>query len=720
MNTFFGVIKLSKAASVCRHHIKQAEICKQKFPLQWANMQRLQTPEVDLSDDFSKSEKPGLSRLCFCGELYNAVELADYIKQPEAAHWPPAVLVHELLLAKGADSVAKINGRFLICYADEKTNTIQLFNDQMGIQQVFYYSHKDFILFGSEIKFLLCRPLCPRKIDWVNAFKRPLPFIVGDGERHYNAWFEGIDLMKEASALTVDIARGQVNFHTYWDPCQSGGSVAYNSAGEIMEAYMALLDDAVRIRVQDSDRAFSFLSGGLDSSILCALARQYKPLDTYSIITHTTLLDGATEASARLSQELHFSNTQYSFPYNQVAFDTALWKKRVWNAESPFAHHDSIGKTLLHYAINKYETPTPYVLTGTGSDQLNGGLARWIVTDQDDPASSWNALVDKLREAELSDHLPQQYPALWGARNYLSRDFVQTVSGRSLEKNNWLYYIKSNLHINLFSLLWDENRAAAAHGRSVRYPFLDYRFAEFMANVPARFFSQLFYDKQILRTPAAKYLPDYIVHKPKSPAFLGNYDKRNELFAYLVNHEQHQLVWEALGEPGVEHPVVDKKALLSAIQRLTQNPDPVEWQYLLHIVNLGLLEKLADQDENSLNYERRLEERLERITAINPATLSQCYQHQGVLTESEIWEQTPVFVEGCALVHDPLNGCSYLVKNEVLVYEIEADNAPWKRFISAIDHRQTLRELIEGLQIDFEDIREYFYLCLKENILTTR
>ncbi|MFN0217168.1 MAG: asparagine synthase-related protein [Saprospiraceae bacterium] len=721
MHTIFGIVKWNSSQPVAAAHASCIKVLGQKFAAAFAGKPQSFSAPLDLMGDFEHASAGEQYELFFCGEIFNRPEIAAATGEAEARFPDTAALLLAFFLKRGLDQTAALNGRFSICWVDKRQRRIHLLSDQMGIQQLFYFHHNDFLLFGSEIKFLLQHPLCPRRIDWAHSLKRPVPFVVLDGERHYNAWFQDVFLLKEATDLQIQLPNGKLTPKPYWNPYAGANNSVVRSAEQAMEEYIALLEDAVRIRVQDSDVAASFLSGGLDSSILCVLARKYRPLNTYTAITPNTLLDSSTEIGARLAMELDFNSVQYLVPYNAITIDHELWKKRIWKAESPVVHTDSLVKSLLHDSITRHEKSIPaYMLTGTGSDQMNGGLARWIVADQDDPEKSWQQLSRQLYEEELRGQLPEKHHALWGARHYLTKGFVESISGRNMEDTRWHFYMKSNLHLNLFTLLWDENRAVGARNRSVRYPFLDHRFVPLIAGIPENLHPALFYDKQILRTPATRFLPEYVTHKPKMPAPTGRYDKRMQTYAFMARYEDGLLIREALGEWNEPHPVIDKKALLAEIAQLEIHPDPIAWQYVINVINLGLLEKLAEQDDQSLDCETQLAPYVERIAEWSDRTLHYCKEQQGIITETALLEETVLFAEDCFLVQDVDRQRLFIVKNEVLVYEIEEENPAWEHFLKSIGQRRSTREILEELQLPFEDIREYFYLCIKENILTTQ
>ncbi len=423
MHTFFGIVKTS-GTSALEAHRDCLHLLDRKFPSAFRGGQTFGNDLLDIRGDISRASIHGKSDLYLCGEVYNPGVLA-----PSDGH-PLAQALLTRIESNGLQAtVSALNGRFMICYLDHTSQKVQLLTDHLGVQQVFYHLGEGFLLFGSEIKFLLTHPRCPKEIDWQNAFRRPLPFEVLEGERNYHAWFKEIYLLEESTGLQVDLKTGAWTKHTYWNPHVPTTEPDTRSAQEVMDEYMDLLEDAVRIRVQDGDTAFSLLSGGLDSSIICALAARQKRLETFSVITQATMLEDTSALCSQLARDLQFKNTQFVVPFHRIIFDADLWKKRIWRAESPYNHTDSLTKTLLHDAILRLHPDIAYTLTGTGSDQLNGGLTRWIVNDADTPAESWQHLLGKVVEAEHRHHLPEHLHTLWNTRGFLHRDRIPLLPG---------------------------------------------------------------------------------------------------------------------------------------------------------------------------------------------------------------------------------------------------------------------------------------------------
>jgi len=715
MNNFFCEIPFSGASSQSAA-IGLANVFNQSFPFQSGPCNTHQTPDFFLWGNGQVSRHEGHSALYLVGEIYNLNELGQSTNDENAA-----AQLHTLLLRQGTNAIGQCNGRFFVLYHNIAGQTIEVFNDQMGIQQLYYHQHAGGLIMASELKFLLAHPQCPQRINWRQSIRRSLGFNLVDHCQHQNAWFEGITMLPEASRIRIQPRQGDVQITPYWQPTYR--PEPYGSAEEVMEAYMSLLADAVRVRCRDSTDAWAFLSGGLDSSIICALAAPHHNLHTYSALTQTTYLEQTTEMCFNLAQYLNCQNTQVVMPYHRIALDPLVWKKRLWRSESPGAHTDSITKTLLHSAITDINpegqtTQARYILTGTGSDQLNGGLARWLVDeDEQKPDNNWTNLIGRLDDEALKPTVPPHYATQWGLRHVLHPDYLRDLGGVGETENNWLFYIQNNLYLNQYTLLWDENRAGSSQNRSVRYPFLDYRFMEFIGSIPPKFHAQLFYDKQILRHPAARYLPDYIINKPKAPAQTGDYDNRVQQYKTFVNANNRAVVEELMANNGAIGTVISRQKLQAEVERLETSNDHMAWQYLLHVLNLGVLEKLPQQTENSMRYENVLNEGSMLIRTLDGPTLAQIEAKLDIVTEAQKMTSVIGFKSGSSLVVDRFSNALFLMKGNVMHYEIDEDELAWKAFLLGIDGQKSVSTLLQQTGGAYSDIRVYLDLCLKEGFL---
>ncbi len=714
MRSLLGIIR-----PMTTGHTENDAMCFQKandkFPSSFAGARHADYNCLSISGSFQQYEDAG-TRLLLYGEVYNTSEIAALLSVPPTEN--TAALIHTLVTTKGIDAIKNVNGQFIIFFYDSVQNKVSIVNDHMGVQQLLYHFCDGLLLFGSEVKFLLTHPECPGGIDWESGLKRPQPHTVLGSYKSYNTWFNGIQLMPEGSILEIDLKTGNMSARPYWRPQDTKPSPAdARTAAEVMEEYIALLEDAIKIRMTGDGMTHSLMSGGLDSSAICGLAAKNGPLETFSIINQTTVLEGTTSFCHTMAEELNFKNAQFLVPYHELCFNAALWKQRVWRAESPVNHTDSLTKTMLHYGIRKYAPEVTSLLTGTGSDQLNGGLVHYIVPDAGTGADNWDNFRDAIVDTEYKLQINRDEEQLWQMRKLVNTDYLSQVSGIATEQNAWQVYIDGATHSEAFSLLWDEQRASASHGHITRYPFLDYRIVEFTAAIPPHLHKHLFYDKQILRVPSRAFLPQYIVDKPKKPYELPEYDFRAELFNHLTQDNEQSLFTAAFGDINVPHPVINKKQLYTRILAMREKPEIMELQNIMHIINLALLEQLADKDERALDYESTLETPM-HVKFDDPETaLSFLRKRLGALTTDELIDRPLKFGENCSLLLDTQSNKYYLSKRNNLTYELDDDNADWKKFLMNIDNKSTTRQILEKAGIVYSDVEEFFMISLKEQIL---
>jgi len=717
MNPLLGVLNNPKSAKKTDSYAKCFNDAKHKFPSTFINAGNFISDSLNILGNFQHATE-GDDSVCFYGEIFNRNELAAITSLSSSAN--DASMVLALISAQGLDAVKLINGQFIIIYYQLSQNTVSIISDHIGVQQLLYYCDEDILLFGSEVKLLMTHPHCPKGIDWAAALRRPQPQIALASYKSHGTWFKGINLLPEGSILQIDLVTFEASIKRYWkiqDIVPATNDT--RTAEQVMVQYAALLEDAVKIRMEHIGTTHSLLSGGLDSSAICSLAARNGHIETFSIINQTTLLEDTTSYCTKMAAEMNFENKQFLIPYHRLCFNADLWKQRVWRAESPVNHTDSLTKTLLHYAIKKNNPEVKHLLTGTGSDQMNGGLVGYIAQITDDPNETWENFQNEILDVERKSLIARSEDSLWQCRKFVSREFLAVISGKEIEKNPWMIYVEGCTHAEEFSLLWDEQRASASHGHITRYPFLDYRIAEFIASVPERLHKDLFIDKRILREPSKNFLPEYIVNKPKMPYNLPEYDFRAELYTFLTTDGPSSLFHAAFGDFETPHPVIDKKMLYSRIQEMHKNPEILEWLNIMHIINLGLLEQIAEKNEQDLNYEVLMDVPA-CISFDEPdTTISQLRHNLDILTTDQLLNLPLKFAHNCSFLIDIKSNKYYLSKNNKLLYEVDQEYKHWKKFLMAIDNTQSTQQLLDATEITFADIEEFFTISLKEQILVT-
>lgn len=723
MYQFYGIIDWSFQQHEADHRQSIATIRK-KFPGRSAGFELIQRDHLVLFGTHIKIAKVDAVELFFTGEIYNESE----IQKRAGNQGTIATCLLQLYLNHGESALSGINGTFIIVLLDSASRTCRIINDQMGTMQVVYHDNRDFTLFGSELKYLFCHARCPRAIDWEAALKRPIPFLVVNSERHYDAWFKDIKLLEEGCILEIQNS-GSHSVKPYWDPwlqnTTSNNGTPHESnltADGYVEAYMQILDDAVRLRCSSNGNAFAMFSGGMDSSVIAALARQHCDVKTFSFATPATVRDGATEMCLRLAGDLGVTNTQVVLPFDELVTDGKLWLQHIWSMESPIAHKDAIGKFALHAAISQVQPDARSIMSGTGSDQLNGGLVRWFIENADDESleNNWDRVMEEINTEMLKPVIGHQYDTFWGSRDLLSIDFLATRSRSTISDYPWPDFVRGCLHANHYVLDWDELRAGAWHHRNVSFPFLDHRFVPFILGIPRELHPQLFFDKQILRQGAQNLLPSYLTNKPKAPVKKPGEDKRTNMYKEILSGNDGfvmDILLDAMrsGKVPVDPVKFERKA-----RHLMEEPNQAGYAYLMHIAGLVALDQLPDQDESDLDMTQRVMSRVEIIPSNTASAMDTIRKQLSVLSEDEVLNQPLCFAPDCSLVSDVFSGTYFVVKDNEMVYQLEDDQPEWRIFLNSIDNKRSAAVICKEKGLDIKNFHAFFRISLEEGILLIR
>ncbi|MGH7912091.1 MAG: asparagine synthase (glutamine-hydrolyzing), partial [Candidatus Dormibacteraceae bacterium] len=189
------------------------------------------------------------------------------------------VVLH-LYEERGLELAQPLNGDFAIALWDRRRSRLLLLRDRFGVRPLFWAEHEGRLLFGSEVKALLAAGL-PAELDVAGLLETltqwaPLP---------PRTVFAGVRSVPPGSLLVAD--PDGIFLHRYWEPTYPAAGLPPLGRLELARAteeLEAVLDDATRLRLAADVPVGAYLSGGLDSSLLCALAmRQGADPDTFSI-----------------------------------------------------------------------------------------------------------------------------------------------------------------------------------------------------------------------------------------------------------------------------------------------------------------------------------------------------------------------------------------------------------------------------------------------------
>jgi asparagine synthase (glutamine-hydrolysing) len=518
------------------------------------------------------------------GEVYNHRELAAGLPagtQPRTGSDCEVLL--NLYERHGLDFLDRVRGMFGLILWDRRRGRLILARDRFGIKPLYFHRDGRRIVMASEIKALFADPATPRELDWQRALATPMLTAAPAFDRTpLCTWFEGVESVPAATILCVDLSDGTTREHRYWS--FPGSPAEVRPAAEFIASYRDLLTESIRECATADAEIGLFLSGGVDSGIVAAIAAEQVPeLHTFTVLNASTYRNGDAEHAHRLAGKI-------GVPNHQVVFDPARvpapaeWKRLLWLLETPLCGPEVYYKHELHRYARQARPELRGMLLGAASDEFNGGYSVDLAG-----GGAWPDFM-----ANITTMARRGTPTVlrWWAedeRPLLTDEVLGRCAGRDLgdafgEYARWEYRKIQQYNV------WHEDRTAAGSGIEARVPFLDHRLVELVAAVPASLREQLFWDKHILREAVRGLIPAEIAERPKVPFYYGSgLAHTYRVFLRMLAREDAALVEEALAAPGARE-VVDADALRGTVRELgARRSGDHRVEIALHVINLGLL-----------------------------------------------------------------------------------------------------------------------------------
>ena len=510
-------------------------------------------------------------RCSVAGEIFNYVELKEELaaKGHVFKTLSDSEVVPHLYEEYGINFISKLNGQFAIALWDGDKQELYLIRDRFGILPLFYWHSSEQLVFASEIKAILEFPGVPAELDaraleelfrfWTTV--PPMTMFKGIREvlpGHYLCWKGGC-----------------IEEHEYWTMNfteQRRGTSESKISADIYD----LLEDATRVRLRADKPVGAYVSGGVDSSILTAMAAQQNPqLQTFSIGFRDAGYD-ETEAQNFLIAALGLKNNYVLYDPKEGMQELA---RMVWHAEKPFlrsapaamyflsrtanrtgykavlagegADEFFVGydlfkeaKIRLFWAANKKSQKRPSLLNRLYPDQpfVRSGDNRYLqhffgIGDSSDPFFShrprWNAM-DRLK-IFFSEDLRRASESHFSG---ISRDLPEGY-------DNWhaiskAQYLEASFFLSGYLLSTQGDRMAMAHSVEVRYPYLDHRLVEYCNTLPPSFKMRGLAEKGLLRKAAAGRLslPAAVLQRRKKAFRAPGFSKEIGLVREVLNSTQ--------------------------------------------------------------------------------------------------------------------------------------------------------------------------------------
>lgn len=458
--------------------------------------------------------------IIYNGELYNTEDLRLVLK--EQGFYFNSYSDTEVLLtaymAWGPDCVNHLNGIFAFAIWNEKDESLFLCRDPLGVKPLFYTIIEDTLLFGSELKALLANPLVDPILD-----EKGICEIMGLGPAHSleSGVFKDIYQLPPAHYLLY--TKNNVKKYEYWTLKNSDH---VESEKDTMEHVRTLLLDAINRQLVADVPVCTFLSGGLDSSLISAVAAsEFKkiglPLHTYSIdyegnnqYFKSNEFTPTSDAEWIGKMVETIGSSHHNILLNNNNLLAALENAVEANDMPGMADIDS----SLYLFCKEVRKNATVALSGECADELFGGYP-WYMNSELANLNTfpWSNSV-KERQLLLSKDLSSIDLQSYVASQY--EDAIKKVPGVS-DKPGENDGMKKMFYLNIkwfmITLLTRKDRMSMSNSLEVRVPFADYRLVEYAFNIPQELKFWGGREKGLLRKALTGILPESILWRKKSP-----------------------------------------------------------------------------------------------------------------------------------------------------------------------------------------------------------
>ena len=452
------------------------------------------------------------------GELYNTRELRRELEKN--GHCFRTTSDTEVVLAAwaqwGERSLDRFNGIFAFGVWEQRHRRLWLCRDRMGVKPLFYKLHDNGLLFSSEIKTILAYPTVRPELDAGGIGE---VMLLGPGRTPGSGVFRGISEIEPGCCGVFE--SGKLRLRRYWSLKDREHRETFE---ETAEQVRFLVTDAIKRQMVSDVPIGTFLSGGLDSSLISAVAAgtQQEPLKTFSVgyvnneryFVPGKFQPESDDAYIQLMQTYIGSN-HHRTELEPEELVCAL-KDAVLARDLPgMADVDS---SLLAFC-GRIRKEVKVALSGECADEIFGGYPWYRDPEiRDREGFPW-AQNTKQRMSFLH---PQIASKLNGEA-FVRERYEQTVRESDIlpgvvpQERRTKEMVNLNLRWFMQNLLDRKDRMSMYHGLEVRVPFCDYRIAEYLYGVPWEMKDHRGREKGLLRYAMEGVLPHSVLHRKKSP-----------------------------------------------------------------------------------------------------------------------------------------------------------------------------------------------------------
>lgn len=466
--------------------------------------------------------------LTYAGEVYNFEELRSELRtlgHRFDTRSDTEVVLHGYL-EWGEGFVHRLNGMYAFAIWHIHTRELLLVRDRMGVKPLYYFKTDDGVIFGSEPKAILANPLAKRHVD-ADGLREILQMVKTPGQ----AVFEGMREVRPGELVRV--SEKGLTTRRYW---QLEAREHTDNLDRTIHTTRELLEDIMSRQIVADVPLCSLLSGGLDSSIVTALASKKLRsngdgnIRSFSLdfadhgstfVSNTFNVAPDTPFVRALVERIHSDHEEIVLDSGSMA-DPDLRMKVVRALDLPPAYWGDMWPSLyrLFEEVRKHST---VALSGEAADEVFGGY-RWFHDPEALQENTFGWLTNSTRQFfDGTGLLDRGLLERLDGKQFIRDSYAQAISevpvlpGESSVNRRMREETFVHLTRCMQLMLDRKDRMSMAVGLEVRVPFCDHRLVDYAFNIPWDMKTFDGREKSILRAAARDLLPDAILNRVKNP-----------------------------------------------------------------------------------------------------------------------------------------------------------------------------------------------------------
>ena len=459
--------------------------------------------------------------IVYNGELYNTHEIRTELLQCGhhfQNHSDTEVVLHAYI-QWGSKALEKLNGIFAFAVWEEQQQRLFLARDRMGVKPLFYKLHDSGLLFSSEIKTILTYPTVRAQLDCEGVGE---VLLLGPGRTPGSGVFRGIQELEPGCCGYY--TGGKWTWWRYWTLKDREHRESFE---ETAEQVRSLVTDAILRQMVSDVPIGTFLSGGLDSSLISAicgsaLRERGETLKTFSV-DYLNNEQYFVSGKFQPNSDNQYIQCMQSFLKSDHYLSVLTPEMLIAKLENATLSRDLPGMADVDFSLLAFSRQirghVKVALSGECADEIFGGYP-WY---RDPEVLSVNGFPWAQNTSYRAQFLTPAYLEQLDADDFVQSRYRQTLSQCDIlpEATPLERRMKQMVNLNMKwfmqTLLDRKDRMSMFSGLEVRVPFCDYRIAEYMYAVPWKYKDHGDCEKGLLRYAMKGILPEEVLYRKKSP-----------------------------------------------------------------------------------------------------------------------------------------------------------------------------------------------------------